>query len=225
MTRNLMYVFLPCFGVAVFLPIQAPAQALSAPVGRASKPSSSTTRDPAQQAVKPAESGQNRGIPDQYIIGEGDVLQVSVWKEPDASVPGMVVRADGKITLPFVKEITVSGLTAAQAEEMIAAKLKPFITDPDVTLVVREVHSKKIYLIGAVRRTGAVEMSHPMTVLQALTEAGGPNDFAKKKNIYILRMSNGKQVRLPFNYEAVIRGEQAEQNYWLMPNDMVVVPQ
>jgi polysaccharide export outer membrane protein len=198
--------------------IQAFAQAPATPSGKSLKASSA--------AIVPAtESGGDRGIPEKFIIGEGDVLQISVWKEPDASVPSMVVRADGKITVPFIKEIVVSGMTAAQAEEIIAAKLKPYIMDPDVTVVVREVHSKKIYLVGAVRKTGAVEMNHPMTVLEALTEAGGPNDFAKKKDIYVLRTTNGAKVKLPFNYEAAIKGEQAGKDYWLMPNDMVVVPQ
>ena len=216
--RNSVRAFLSCLSLAVVFPIQASAQVPARPVGKSLKASGA--------AIVPAqESGADRGIPEKFIIGEGDILQVSVWKEPDASVPSMVVRADGKITVPFIKEIVVAGMTAAQAEEIIAAKLKPFIMDPDVTVVVREVHSKKIYLVGAVRKTGAVEMNHPMTVLQALTEAGGPNDFAKKKDIYVLRTTNGSQVKLPFNYEAAIKGEQSGKDYWLMPNDMVVVPQ
>jgi polysaccharide biosynthesis/export protein len=218
MGHNSVRAFLSRFSLAVLLSIQAAAQAPATPVGKSLKASGA--------AITPAqESGGDRGIPAKFIIGEGDILQVSVWKEPDASVPSMVVRADGKITVPFIKEIVVAGMTAAQAEEIIAAKLKPFIMDPDVTVVVREVHSKKIYLVGAVRKTGSVEMNHPMTVLQALTEAGGPNDFAKKKDIYVLRTTNGSQVKLPFNYEAAIKGEQSGKDYWLMPNDMVVVPQ
>jgi len=207
-----------CLSLVILLSMQASAQAPATPAGKSLKASAA--------AITPAsESGADRGIPEKFIIGEGDVLQVSVWKEPDASVASMVVRADGKITVPFIKEIVVAGMTSAQAEEIIAAKLKPFIMDPDVTVVVREVHSKKIYLVGAVRKTGAVEMNHPMTVLQALTEAGGPNDFAKKKDIYVLRTTKGSQVKLPFNYDAAIKGEQAGKDYWLMPNDMVVVPQ
>jgi polysaccharide biosynthesis/export protein len=218
MIHNSVRVSLSCLSLAVLLSIQAAAQAPATPVGKSLKANGA--------AITPAtESGADRGIPEKFIIGEGDVLQVSVWKEPDASVPSMVVRADGKITVPFIKEIMVAGMTAAQAEEIIAAKLKPYIMEPDVTVVVREVHSKKIYLVGAVRKTGAVEMNHPMTVLQALTEAGGPNDFAKKKDIYVLRTTNGSQVKLPFNYEAAIKGEQSGKDYWLMPNDMVVVPQ
>jgi polysaccharide export outer membrane protein len=223
MTKNPMPVLFSCLSLAVLISFQAAGQAPPTPVGKSLKASGTKiSRDP---VVKNAATGDDRGIPEKFIIGEGDVLQVSVWKEPDASVPSMVVRADGKITVPFIKEVVVAGMTAAQAEEMIAAKLKPFIMDPDVTVVVREVHSKKIYLVGAVRKTGAVEMTHPMTVLQALTEAGGPNDFAKKKDIYVLRTSNGAQVKLPFNYDAAIKGEQTGKDYWLMPNDMVIVPQ
>ncbi len=216
MTDNSMRAILLC--LTIMLSIQAFGQAPATPVGKSLKANGTAI-------TSAPEAGADRGIPEKFIIGEGDVLQVSVWKEPDASVASMVVRADGKITVPFIKEIMVAGMTAAQAEEIIAAKLKPFIMEPDVTVVVREVHSKKIYLVGAVRKTGAVEMNHPMTVLQALTEAGGPNDFAKKKDIYVLRTTNGSQVKLPFNYEAAIKGEQSGKDYWLMPNDMVVVPQ
>jgi polysaccharide export outer membrane protein len=167
----------------------------------------------------------DHGVPDEYVIGEADVLQVAVWKEAEASVASVVVRADGKITLPFIKDVAASGLTPAQAETAIATKLKPFYTEPDVTVVVREVHSKKIYLVGAVRKQGVVELRYPMTVLQAITEAGGPTDFAKRKKIYILRTENGKQFRLDFNYDEVIQGKNPEQNVWVRSGDYIYIPQ
>lgn len=170
------------------------------------------------------ESRTNRGVPSEYVIGESDVLQVSVWKELEASVASVAVRADGKITLPFVKDVVVAGLTPAQAEALITERLKPFIIDPDVSVIVREIHSKRIYLIGQVKKAGAVDLRYPMTVLQALTEAGGVTDFAKKKKIYILRTENGKQFRLPFDYDAVLRGQSMELNIWLTPGDLVIVP-
>ena len=104
----------------------------------------------------------------QYQIGAGDLLQVIVWKEQEATVPGVVVRADGKIGLPFVKEVDVSGLTPAQAEGAITDRLKPFINEPDVTVIVREVHSKRIYMVGAVKHEGIIDLKYPMTVLQAI---------------------------------------------------------
>jgi len=175
--------------------------------------------------TKTADARPERAIANEYVIGAGDVLQVAVWKEPDASVQSVAVRADGKITMPFVREVEVAGLTVAKAEELLTTLLKPFYKEPDVTLIVREVHSKKIYLVGALKRGGTVDLKYPMTVLQALTEGGGLTDFAKRKKIYLLRTENGKQYRFPFNYDAVLRGELMEQNIWVMANDMIVVPQ
>jgi polysaccharide biosynthesis/export protein len=163
------------------------------------------------------------GVADEYQIGEGDVIQMVVWKEPDASVQSVVVRADGKISVPFLKEVEVSGKTPAQAEQIITNRLKPFINEPDVTLIIREVHSKKIFMVGAIKKEGAVDLKYPMRVLQAITEAGGLTDYAKRKKIYVLRTEDGRQFRIPFNYDAVIRGEQLEQNIWLVPGDMIVV--
>jgi len=224
MTHNATRALLPCLILGTLLPVHVWGQN-SPPVGKSLKAGVANIPAAAQASGSGVESRENRGIPEQYIIGEGDVLQVSVWKEPEASLGSVVVRADGKITMPFIKEIVVAGLSPAQAEQEVTARLKPFITEPDVTIVVREVHSKKIYLVGAVRRTGAVELRYPMTVLQAITEAGGLTDFAKRKNIYILRTQNGTQQKLPFNYQEAIRGDARVQNYWLMPNDMVIVPQ
>jgi polysaccharide biosynthesis/export protein len=161
---------------------------------------------------------------DQYVIGAGDILEVIVWKEQDASVPSITVRTDGRITLPFIKEVEVAGFTPPRVEEQITARLKPFINEPDVTVIVREVHSKRIYLVGAVKKEGTIDLKYPMTVLQALSEAGGLTEYAKRKKIYILRTDNGKRVQLPFNYDAVIRGQQMQQNIPVLPDDTIVVP-
>jgi polysaccharide export outer membrane protein len=166
----------------------------------------------------------NSVVSPQYRIGAGDLLQVIVWKEQEATVPSVVVRADGKIGLPFAKEVVVADLTPAQAEEAIAARLKPFINDPDVTVIVREVHSKRIYMVGGVKHEGIIDLKYPMTVLQALSEAGGLTDYAKRKKIYILRNQNGARIKLYFNYDAVIRGEDVAQNIEVMPDDTIVVP-
>lgn len=163
-------------------------------------------------------------VSDGYQIGAGDVLQVIVWKEPEATVNSVVVRADGRIGLPFVKEIGLAGLTSAQAEQAITAKLKPFINEPDVTVIVREVHSKRVYVVGAVNHEGVIDLKYPMTILQVLSESGGLTEYAKRKRIYVLRQENGKQARINFNYDAVIRGEQTGQNVEVMPGDTIVVP-
>ena len=164
-------------------------------------------------------------LPDGYRIGAGDVVAVAVWKEPEASVDGVVVRADGRVSLPLVKEMELAGLTPTEAEKMLAEKLSRFILSPDVTVIIKAIHSRKVYLVGAIRTVGSIDLVSRMTVLQAITQAGGLTDYAKRKRVYVLREINGKQTRLPFNYEAVIKGEQIDQNIILEPDDTIVVPQ
>jgi polysaccharide export outer membrane protein len=159
-----------------------------------------------------------------YTIGPGDVLQVNVYKEPDASIAAVSVRSDGAISLPLIREVVAAGLTPRQLEAKITEQLGELIKDPDVTVLVKEVHSEKIYVIGAVRKEAPISLVGPMTVLQAIAEAGGLNDYAKRSKIYILRRQGGQQARLPFDYKAVIRGEHSEQNILLRAGDTVVVP-
>jgi polysaccharide biosynthesis/export protein len=160
-----------------------------------------------------------------HRIGPGDVLQVSVFREPDASVPSATVRPDGKISVPLIKEVEVVGLTAAEVERLIADRLSRYIHGADVTVIIGQINSRKVYLVGGVRTVGAVDLKGPMTVLQAITQAGGLTDYAKRKQIYVLRTENGKQLKLLFNYDAVIKGEKMEQNILLSPNDTIVAPQ
>ena len=160
-----------------------------------------------------------------YTIGPGDVLQINVYHETEASVPSVAVRSDGVISVPLVKEVSAGGLTPKQLEAVLTEKLSKYIRDADVTVIVKEVHSEKVFLIGGVRKEGAVVMSGPMTVLQAISASGGFTDYAKRKKIYILRQEGDKQTRLPFDYDAVIKGTRPEANIVLRPGDTVVVPQ
>lgn len=162
--------------------------------------------------------------PDDYQIGSGDTLQISVWKEPDVTVPSVVVRPDGKITVPLVKEVEVAGLTPRQAEKLIAAGLAEYIKDANVTIVVTAINSKKIYIIGAAKKEGTIPYTYGMTVMQALSEAGGITDYARRKKIYVLRNVSGRDYRLDFNYDEVVRGERMDQNVVLLPGDTVVIP-
>lgn len=177
------------------------------------------------QTASPPVSQRASTVPPEYRIGAGDVLEVDVWKEPEASTPGVVVRADGKITVPLVKELEVTGLTTGELEKILQQKLAKFIPGAEVTVVVREVNSKKVYMIGAVKRAGPIKLDYPMTILQVLAEAGGITDFAKKSKIYVLRHEGDKDIRIPFNYSQVIKGEHIEQNIRVLPGDTIVVPQ
>jgi len=180
-------------------------------------------------AEKPPEVVREPAVTDRggmagYRIGAGDVLQIMVWKEPDASVPSVVVRPDGKIAMPLLKEVDVLGLTPSQAEQAISERLARLIHGVDVTVVVTAIHSKRVYMVGAVRKEGPIQLQYHMSILQALSEAGGLTEYAKRKKIYVLRSANGKQYKFPFDYDAVIRGERVEQNILVEPDDTVVVP-
>lgn len=192
----------------------------------AGNPAASAVRSGPQNAGAPGSlvSPESLGIPDDYYIGAGDMLQIAVWKEPDVTVPSVVVRPDGMITVPLIKELEVAGMTPRQAERTIAERLGKFITDPNVTVVVAASHSKKVYVVGGVRREGPLPYTYRMTVLQALSEVGGLTDYAKRKQIYVIRNEGGKEYRLDFNYDEVIRGERMEQNLPLLPGDTLVIP-
>jgi polysaccharide export outer membrane protein len=154
----------------------------------------------------------------------GDVLQISVWREPELSVPSVTVRPDGKISVPLLKEISVDGLSPSELEKRLTEKFRPVVHEPEVTVVVQQVNSKKVYLLGALRKEGTINLLRPMTVLQAIAEAGGFNEFAKTKRIYILRRQNGKQIRLAYDYQAVISGSDLTLDVVLQPDDTLVVP-
>jgi polysaccharide biosynthesis/export protein len=158
----------------------------------------------------------------EYVIGPEDVLHIAVWKENDLTAT-LPVRPDGKISLPLLDDVQAAGLTPKQLADSVTARLKKYIADPRVTVVVTAINSKRIYMVGEVLHTGAMPMLPNMTVLQALSSAG-INQFANTKNIYVLRTENGKQQKLPVNYRKIIKGDLIQQNYVLQPGDTIVVP-
>jgi polysaccharide export outer membrane protein len=157
-----------------------------------------------------------------YVIGADDTLHISVWKEPDLSAT-LPVRPDGKISLPLLNDVTAAGLTPLQLGASITEKLKKYIADPRVTVVVTAMNSRRVFVTGEVTHTGAMPLLPNMTMLQVLSSAGF-TQFANVKNIYLLRTENGKQVKVPFNYKDVVKGNHPEQNIMLKPGDTVVVP-
>lgn len=158
-----------------------------------------------------------------YIIGPEDVLSVNVWKEPEVS-SSVPVRPDGKISLPLLNDVQAAGLTPSQLTADITDKLKKYLEQPRVTVVVTAINSRRVYLLGQVMRPGAFPLLPGMTVLQALSSAGGLGEFAHSKDIYVLRTENGKQQKLSFNYKAVVKGLNNAQNILLKPGDTIVVP-
>jgi polysaccharide export outer membrane protein len=180
--------------------------------------------DPAKpEPAKSATTGsENLGAPidpKTYVIGAEDVLGITVWREPDFS-GAKLVRPDGKITFPHIGDVQASGLTPERLGSQIKQALSDIINDPDVTVAVNQVNSKKYYITGEAGRTGAFPLVVPTTVLEALSNAGGFREFANKKRITILR---GKQI-FKFNYNEVIQGKKLEQNILLQHGDIINVP-
>lgn len=161
--------------------------------------------------------------PDLYTIGIEDELQISVWHEAELSMP-VQVRPDGMITLPLINDVPVVGLTTKQLQALLTEKLKPFVNEPQVTVIVRSIRSRKVYLVGQVTKPGPYPLNGRKTILQLLTEAGGLGQFAKGGSIYVVRTVNGQQTRLKFNYKKALQGKADSGDVELEPGDMVIVP-
>jgi polysaccharide export outer membrane protein len=193
------------------------------------KTNSQVTDKPAANkdaAVADSKSGdQKASLPDSasYKIGEQDVLNITVWKEPQLSGQ-VVVRPDGKISVPLIDEVQAAGLTPLELQDVLLEKFRPFLAVPKVSVSVREVNSRKVYVIGQVNHTGTFHINNNTTVLQVLTDAGGLRDYANPKKIYVMRTVNGKPVKFPFHYDAVLKGQHYEENITLQPGDTIVVP-
>jgi len=158
-----------------------------------------------------------------YVIGSQDMLDISVWREPDFSrtVP---VRPDGKISLPLLNDMQAAGLTPSQLAEELTKSLNKFVTNPQVTIIVTQINSQRFYVLGEATRPGAYTLIPDMTILQALSNAGGFTTYANSKKIYLLRQENGKQQKLSFNYKEIIAGKRTEQNIVLKNGETIVVP-
>ena len=193
-----------------------PAAGQNSAAQKPDKKAAATTAAPAT-AAKPATDD-----PD-YVIGSEDALMINVWKEAELT-HAVQVRPDGKISLPLLNDIQAAGLTPLQLAASVTEKLRKFISEPQVTVIVTTINSRRIYIMGEVSRSGAYPLLHGMTVLQALSGAGSFSQFADEKKIYILRVEDGKQVKYPFNYKEVIKGRRPEQNIELKPGDTIVVP-
>ncbi len=197
-----------------FLVLSAGAQDKAASQQTADVRASAAT---AEVSHKPATDDPN------YLIGAQDVLDISVWKEPDLS-RSVPVRPDGKISLPLLNDVQAAGLTPSQLTVQITAGLNKFMTNPQVTVIVSQINSQRIYILGEVARPGAFALVPGMTILQALSDAGGLTPFANSKKIYVMREQGGKREKLFFNYKEVLDGKRPEQNVDLKPGDTIVIP-
>ena len=159
----------------------------------------------------------------EYLIGPNDILNIHVWRE-DALTRDVIVMGDGRIAFPLIGEIMAKDKTVEELKQSITQKLKKYVSDPNVTVIVKESRSRRIYTIGKLNAPGAHPLVAGMTVLQALSASGGFTEWADTKNILIIRRKGSVEERLKFNYKEFIDGRDVEQNILLQPNDTIVVP-
>lgn len=176
----------------------------------------------AQDKMPAAKDAAKPVVPDSYIIGASDNISVTVFKEPTLS-SNLLVRPDGMISMPLLGDVKAAGKTTVELADEITAKLKKYMQDPNVTVVLAQVNSKKVYLLGEVSKPGPIELTPGMTFLQAIATAGGLTPFANSKRIYILRVDGGKEQKIAMQYKRALKGDLA-LNLNLNPGDTIVVP-
>lgn len=209
--------------ICVAMPGFAQTKPAAPPAGTApaSKP---TAPVPTPTAPAPAAAGSLVTPPPDYVIGVGDVLAISYYKEKDMTAD-YVVRPDGKITLPLLNDLDASGMTTDQLREKLTQASTKYFVDPNITVGVRVINSRKVFILGGVNKPGAIDLVVPLDVMSLIAVAGGLKEYVDGKDIVILRTEKGRQTAIKFNYKEVQRGRNIEQNISLKPGDRVIVPE
>jgi polysaccharide export outer membrane protein len=192
---------------------QAPAPALAANTAAAAPATAAAAVVP----VRPA-------TPNGYVIGVDDVLSILFWRDKDLSAPEITVRPDGKVTLPLLNDVQAAGLTPEQLRDTVLDAARKYVEDPNPTVIVKEIKSRKVFITGQVEKPGPYPLNGTVTVLQLIATAGGLRDFADGKNISVIRVRDGKQSVFEFNYQDLLKKRYLSQNIELAPGDTVVVP-
>lgn len=162
----------------------------------------------------------------EYEIGSSDILRITVWQQPELTLDDVVVRLDGKISMPLLDDVEAAGKTAQQLKDELGERLSEFVTAPHVTVVVRQINSKNIYIIGEVNREGPIVLRGGMRIVDALSTAGGFRAFAAKRRVKLIRSMNAEgNVEFEFDYPAFASGKNLEQNILLLPGDRIVIPE
>jgi polysaccharide export outer membrane protein len=211
----------------------SPAPSSPAGAGAGQAPAPAPTTNPAAPAPgQPAGTAPAGGgitpaagvpLPDSYVIGPDDVLQILFWRDKDMSTE-VAVRPDGKITLPLLNEVQATGLTPDQLRDRITAEASKLVEDPNVSVIVKAINSRRVYISGQVGKPGVYPLSGPTTVMQLIAMAGGLQEFADSKNIMIMRVENGNTVAFKFNYKDIVKGKNLKQNILLKLGDTIIVP-
>jgi polysaccharide export outer membrane protein len=162
-------------------------------------------------------------VPDGYVIGAEDLLAIVFWRDKEMSAE-VVVRPDGKISLPLLNDVEVAGLTPEQLRAQLVKAASKYLEDPNATVVVKEIHSRKVFVTGMVGKAGAYPLVGEMNVLQMIAHVGGLLEYADTKNIVVVRSEKGQERRFKFNYKDVVKGKNVQQNVMLKPGDTIIVP-
>jgi polysaccharide export outer membrane protein len=215
-----------CLSLSALLGLLTPAALPSAVAAQTAPAARPATQSPTQPrpAAGTGAAATGSSVPTDYVIGTDDILSIVFWRDADMTQE-VTVRPDGNITLPLLGDIKAAGLKPSELRDQIAKTAGKFIEDPNVTVVVRQINSRNVFITGGVTRPGPYPVSGQMTVLQLITVAGGLTEFADAKNIRILRTENGQTTFLKFNYNEVQDGKKLEQNIVLKPGDSVMVKQ
>lgn len=190
---------------------------------QAQKPNTTAQSTPTAAAAVAAPRPTDPAVPAGYVIGADDLLSIVYWKDKDMSADAKV-RPDGRIALPLINEVQAAGLTPAQLQQKLTEESKKYMEDANITVVVREINSRRAFITGEVNKPGPYPLTSPTTVMQLISLAGGLRDYANSKKIMIMWSENGRQTSLPFNYKEVASGKNLSQNIELRPGDTVVVP-
>jgi polysaccharide export outer membrane protein len=181
---------------------------------------------PAAAAAKSAPAPVAITPPPDYLIGAGDVLIITFWMEPEMSTDSAIVRPDGMITLPLINDVPAMGLKPEQLRDRLAElSKKTLLEDPRVTVTVRAINSRKVYIVGGIQKAGAYDLLAPLTVLQLITIAGGTREFVSGKDIQIIREEGGKKRAIKFNLKEVQEGKNLDQDIPLKPGDTITIPE
>lgn len=205
-------------GFVVLLVLSVTAGAFAQARGSVTAPPSAAPSSRSSSAAPGAAS-----VPTGYVIGPEDVLTIVFWRDKDMSAD-VVVRPDGKVSLPLLNDIDAAGLTPDQLREELVKRAATYMQDPNASVVVKEIHSRKVFITGNVAKPGSFPLAGEMNVMQLIALAGGLQEYADSKSIVVMRTENGRQIAHRFNYKDVVRQKHVEQNIQLRPGDTVIVP-
>jgi polysaccharide export outer membrane protein len=219
MTANCLSKSIASLLLLVAAPVFAQAPRPAAPTANAPAAQSM----PAEAAAAAAPRATDPVVPSDYVIGTDDLLSIVDWKDKEMSADAKV-RPDGRIALPLINEVQASGLTPGELQAKLTEESKKYMEDANITVVVREINSRRVFITGLVHKPGPYPLTAATSVIQLISLAGGLQEYANAKKIIIMRSENGRQISLPFNYKDVSNGKNLSQNIQLKPGDTVVVP-